>query len=102
MVFSTFFGFIIEILESSDAIHRPINVPLNETRTGWQSSGIDNMGRLPGVLWGGGHQWQTLREILMRNDGHLGVDSNHIEEILKDGVKELLFEMGSISEVRLF
>lgn len=63
---------------------------------------MDNFGRLPGVLWGGGKQWQTLRDILERNNGHLGIDIKHVEEIFKDGMKELIHEMRCLSNVRFF
>lgn len=87
------------MLESSDALHRPISIPLNETRPGYFTSGLDNAGRLPGVLWGGGNQWQALRNILMKSDSHFGIDSSHLDTIMKDGVKELIIDLKSFSDV---
>ena len=78
-----------ELLKREELSGRPPVTPLNEFRPGYDSVGVENKGRAPGVLLSQGLYWREQRRFLLRNLRDFGFGKSEMEDAILYEIEKL-------------
>ena len=82
-----------DLLKREELSGRPPVVPMSDFRPGFDTTGPENKGRPPGVLFSQGSYWKEQRRFLLRNLRDFGFGKSEMEDAMLDEVEKLSAEL---------
>ena len=78
-----------DLLKRDELSGRPAITPLHEFRPGYNTPGLENSGRPPGVLLSQGSYWKEQRRFLLRNLRDFGFGKSEMEDAMLEEIEKL-------------